>query len=377
MNKKINLFVPSFRTEEILEQIRECLNVGWTGLGFKTIEFENKWKEYTGLNNAHYLNSNTAGLHLALNIFKKKYNWNDGDEIITTPLTFIATNHAILYENLRPIFADIDEYLCLDPKSILNKITSKTKAIMFVGFGGNSGQLEEVSKICKEKGLIFILDAAHMAGTKLNGKHVGNEADVAIFSFQAVKNLPTGDSGMICFKDNELDKIVRKLSWMGINKDTYSRNNQGNYSWKYDVDDLGFKYHGNSIMASIGLIQLKYLEEDNKRRNEIAKLYDEMFNEIKEIETIKIPSNCYSSRHLYQIIVKNRDKLLDYLCSNNIFPGVHYICNTEYLMYSYAKGSCLNAERISNSILSLPIHLKLSNEDINLVVSHIKEYVQE
>ena len=147
----INVFVPKFRTNEILEEIKECLDNGWTGLGFKTIEFENKWKEYTNLKNAHFLASNTVGLHLAVNILKSENNWDDGDEIITTPLTFISSNHAILYENLKPIFADIDEYLCLNPKSILEKITSKTKAVMFVGIGGNSGQLEEVVEICKKK----------------------------------------------------------------------------------------------------------------------------------------------------------------------------------------------------------------------------------
>ena len=116
--KKINVLKPKYRTDEILNTIKECLDKGWAGMGFKTIEFEEAWKEYTRLPYAHFIASNTVGLHLALNLFKSKYKWNDGDEIITTPLTFISTNHSIMYERLKPIFADVDEFLCLDPKSI-------------------------------------------------------------------------------------------------------------------------------------------------------------------------------------------------------------------------------------------------------------------
>ena len=120
---------------------------GWTGMGFKTIEFEKKWSEYTDIPYSLFLSSNTVGLHLAVNILKKKFNWKNGDEIITTPLTFVSTNHSILYENLRPVFADVDEYLCLDPSSVESKISDRTKAVMFVGMGGNPGQLDRIRKI--------------------------------------------------------------------------------------------------------------------------------------------------------------------------------------------------------------------------------------
>ena len=220
-NKNIQLFVPYFRTEECLAQIRECLEKGWTGLGFKTLELEEKWKEYTGLPHAHYLNSATAGLDLAVRVLKLQHKWQDGAEIISTPLTFVSTNHAILYNNLKPVFADVDEYLCLNPQSVLEHITPKTRAVMFVGLGGNTGQLQKVEQICKEKGLSLILDAAHMSGTRYtDGSLPGKEADVIVYSYQAVKNMPTGDSGMICFKEAKNDEIVRKLSWLGINKDT-------------------------------------------------------------------------------------------------------------------------------------------------------------
>ena len=197
------LFKPHFRVQECLSEIEDCLSKGWTGLGFKTLEFETEWKTYTNLTNAHFLNSNTSGLHLALEIYKHKYDWKSDSEVITTPLTFVATNHMILHSGLKPVFADIDQYLCLDPDDILRKITPKTKAIIFVGLGGNTGQLKQVIQICQKYDIKLILDAAHMAGTRLDNVHIGQDCDCSIFSFQAVKNLPTADSGMICFKDNE------------------------------------------------------------------------------------------------------------------------------------------------------------------------------
>ena len=121
----IQVLKPKYHVEECLEQIRECLEIGWTGMGFKTVEFENEWKKYTGHENAHFLNSATVGLHLAVEILKQENGWNDGDEIITTPVTFVSTNHAILYENMKAVFADIDEYFCIDPDDVEQKITDK------------------------------------------------------------------------------------------------------------------------------------------------------------------------------------------------------------------------------------------------------------
>lgn len=382
----INVFVPKFRTDEILDEIRVCLDKGWSGMGFKTIEFEEKWKEFTSLQNAHFLQSNTVGLHLALHTFKKMYGWQDGDEVITTPLTFVSTNHAILYEKLKPVFADVDEYLCLSPKSIEKRITSKTKAVMFVGMGGNAGRLKSVSRICKENNLKLILDAAHMAGTKTKNifegvgyttPHVGWEADASVFSFQAVKNLPTADSGMICFKDKECDKLVRQLSWLGIDKDTFSRtSDDGKYKWKYDVPNVGFKYHGNSIMASIGLVQLKYLDEDNKKRREIATLYNELLKDVDWFKPILVSNHTEeSAQHLYQGLVTNgkRDELINKLTDNEIYPGVHYVDNTNYPMYNYAKGTCPKAHKYNEQLITLPIHLKMSSSDCKKVVEIIKK----
>ncbi len=163
---KIQVLKPKYRTEEILKEIQECLDTSWTGMGGKAIEFEEKWKVYTDLEHAHFLQSATAGLHLALKVFKEKYGWEDGDEIITTPLTFVSTNHAIMYENLKPVFADVDDSLCLDPDSVLSNITDKTRAVMFVGIGGNIGQYDKIREICNLQNIPLILDAAHLAELK-------------------------------------------------------------------------------------------------------------------------------------------------------------------------------------------------------------------
>ena len=373
----VQLFVPSFRVDECLEQIRECLEKGWTGLGFKTVEFEKAWLDYTGLSNAHFLSSNTVGLHLALHVFKMRHGWEDGDEVIVTPLTFVSSNHAVMYEGLRPVFADVDDSLCMDPADVERKITAKTKAVMFVGIGGNVGRYSEVLTLCRKHGLKMILDAAHMSGTRVEGRHVGYDADVTVFSFQAVKNLPTADSGMICFADKEDDERARKLSWLGINKDTFQRTTtQGAYKWMYDVEDVGFKYHGNSIMAGIGLVQLRYLDLDNAYRRQLAVWYSQALAAYPNVNVVAHSSGCESSRHLFQVRLRNRDEIMLILNKHEIYPGVHYRDNTHYRMYAYADGTCPNARRISDEVLSLPMHLGVTAHDVQRIAQLIGEYAK-
>ena len=371
----IQLFVPNFRIEECLEGIRECLEKGWTGLGFKTVEFENAWKKYTELPHAHFVSSNTAGLHLALHVLKTRYGWADDDEVITTPLTFVSTNHAILYCQLRPVFADVDEYLCLDPASVEARITPRTRAVMFVGMGGNTGQYEKIVELCRNRGLRLILDAAHMAGTRVEGRQVGPDPDAVVFSFQAVKNLPTADSGMICFKDQEDDDRARRLSWLGINKDTYSRTvAQGAYKWMYNIDEVGFKYHGNSIMASIGLAQLKWLDQDNSYRRQIASWYRARLANHHAVKVVEVAPGCESATHLVQIRVEKRDAMMLALHEHQVYPGVHYRDNTEYPMYAYASGTCPNAARASGEIISLPVHMSLTHDDVDMISDLLVRY---
>ncbi|MEA4902163.1 DegT/DnrJ/EryC1/StrS family aminotransferase [Desulfitobacterium sp.] len=375
----IQLFKPTFHVQECLAEIEDCLEKGWTGLGFKTVKFEDKWKEYTGHKYAHFLNSATAGLHLAVQILKTQNNWQDGDEIISTPITFISSNHAIQYERMIPRFADVDKYLCLDPEDVEKKINPKTRAVLFVGYGGCFGQLDKIIEICKKHNLKLILDAAHMGGTRVHGVFPGTleGVDVAVYSFQAVKNLPTADSGMICFKDVENDALCRKLTWLGINKDTYARSNdKGAYKWKYDVEYLGYKDHGNSIMASIALVQLKYLDEDNAYRRKICSWYDEYFKGCEKVHHIPVCYGDECSRHLYVIAVEDREGLMAALNEADIYPGVHYRDNTEYQMYSYDDGKCPKARKISNHIISLPLHLQLTKEDVEYIANKVIKFLK-
>jgi dTDP-4-amino-4,6-dideoxygalactose transaminase len=367
LSKPIQLFVPSFRVDECLAAIRECLESGWTGMGFKTEAFEAAWRQYTGLPHAHFLNSATAGLHLAVRLLKEHGGWLDGDEVISTPLTFVSGNHAILYEGLRPVFADVDEYLCLDPMSIEVRITPRTRAVIFVGVGGSSGRLDAVRELCHRRGLRLIVDAAHMSGTRLGGRHVGSEGDVSVFSFHAVKNLPMADGGMICFADPALDREVRKWTWLGIDKDTYSRTmSDAAYKWYYEVDHVGFKYHGNSVMAALGLIGLRYLDSDNAYRRQLAQWYGEALAGTDTVRRVETPAGCESSRHLYQILVERRDEVMVALNRAQIYPGVHYRDNSCYKMYR-EQPPCPRARWSSERLISLPMHLHLTRPDVQRV----------
>ena len=371
--KNIQVLKPFFRTREVLEEIEDCLEKGWTGIGYKTEEFEEKWKLFTNFNCCHFLNSASSGLHLALNIYKDKLGWEEGDEVITSGLTFISTNHAILYEKLYPVFADIDSSLCLNPDSVERLISKKTRALIYVGVGGNTGNFKSIVKLCKNHNLMLILDAAHMAGTKWkeNNTHVGSEADCAVFSFQAVKNLPSGDAGAICFNDKELDQRARKLSWLGIDKSTFDRFSEGSYKWRYDVNDLGFKYHGNSVMAAICLVSLRYLEEDNQYRRDISDTYTHGLKHLNKINLIQHDQEISSSRHLYQISLDKRDDLMNFLYEKSIYCGVHYLNNQGYKIFKGFKNEVKMTKYYSDKLLSLPLHLNLNTEDIERIINSI------
>lgn len=315
---------------------------------------------------------------MAVKILKLQNKWSDGDEIITTPITFVSTNHAILYENMHATFADVDEYLCLDPIDVEKKINDKTRAIIFVGYGGRVGKLDKIIEICKKYNLKLILDAAHMSGTKVNGICPGiwKGVDVAVYSYQAVKNLPTGDSGMICFAEEDNDKLTRQMAWLGINKDTYTRSNHGTYAWKYDVDYLGYKYNGNAIMAAIALVQLQYLDIENIRRRQIVEIYNAAFKDNKNIKIIGAPYHDECSYHIYELIVPDREVLLNKLAEQDIYGGVHYRDNTEYKMYMYANGTCPYAHKVSQHLITLPLHMWLTDDDVQKVIDVVNLFVK-
>ena len=371
----IPLFKPKFRVSDCAERLAAVLDSGWTGYGQECLEFEEEWRTYSKLANAHFINSNTSGLHLALEIFKREYNWPSSTEILTTPLTFVATNHTILQAGLRPRFVDVDDQLCMDLNALKKRLTSNCRAVVFVGIGGNVSQFWEISAFCEENGLLLILDAAHMAGTKFNGDQVGKEADCSIFSFQAVKNLPTADSGMICFKSDYFDGVVRKLSWMGIDKTTFKRSQTDGYRWDYEVNELGYKYHGNSVMAAIGRSALSHLDEDNDQRRYLAEVYSGVLCSVANAEIVEQRPDIESSRHLFQIRVKNREFVIQALANKGIGTGVHYKNNLEYPMYRDQYTFAPNAAKFSTEVLSLPLYADMGQEVAHDIGQKVAEIV--
>ena len=374
---KIQLFEPNYVVDECLREIKECLDRGWTGLGYKTVEFEKAWIEYTGYKNAIYLNSASSGLLMALEILKFYESWQDDSEIITTAFTFVSTNHAILKSHLVPHFVDINDTLCLDPHEVENAINHKTKAVIYVGIGGNSGDYQQIYDICRRHNLYLILDASHMAGTRIGSSIVGKEADVVVNSFHAVKNLPTADSGMISFNNVELYNIAKKWSWMGINKDTYERNKGNHYSWEYDVEYQGYKYHGNSLLAAVGITQLRYLESENEHRRRLAKIYEEQFKCYKnKINRPRIPSECTTSCHLFQILIEDREKVIKKLNDSGIGVGVHYKNNLEFSIYKDYRKSLPVTESVSKHVLTLPCHTKMTEADVHYVSTKVINIIE-
>lgn len=367
----IQLFRP-FITEEAIDEVCKVLRSGWIGLGPKTEEFEKAFAKYVGSKYAVAVNSCTSALHLAMIINEIGV----GDEVITTPLTFVSTNHAILYRKATPVFADIDEKYCIDPNSIKKLITKKTKAIVCVHYGGVPCDLEEIYNIANEYNLSVIEDAAHACGSVYKGKKIGSYGTTC-FSFHAVKNLPTGDGGMITTNDEEQYNRLKKLVWMGIDKNTHIRTVEEKdvekYLWDYNVEEVGMKYHMNDINAVIGLAQLKVLEEHNERRRLIANKYREFINNpnVIALPVKSITEQYISSQHSCAIRVKRRKDFINLLRDNNIATGVHYRLNTDYSMYKNCKCDIEFAKKAFDEIVMLPVHLLLTDEDVYKIINII------
>jgi dTDP-4-amino-4,6-dideoxygalactose transaminase len=360
---------PVYRTQEVMEMIQGSLESGWTGYGARCEQFEEMWCKYADVENALFVNSATAGLHLALECLK------DGrSEVVTTAITFVSTNHAILYAGLTPVFADVDKTLNIDPVSVELAINERTLAVMFVGVGGNPANYGIIREICDRRGVYLVMDGAHMAGTYVPrvfdgvivaGSQIGWDADVSVYSFQAVKNLPTADSGMVCFREKQWHDRAKKMAWMGIDRSTFSRS-AGAYKWGYDVPELGWKYNGNEIMACMGIVGLMHLREDNEKRRSLAECYE------KSLTRYVVGHEPGSSRHLMQILVDDREKVLERLKSEGIWCGVHYVSNKRYVMYEKCEGDVSMAEWISDHVISLPLHLELEICDVQRVVKALQ-----
>lgn len=366
--RHIPLFRPVIRPEAI-EAVTQVLHSGWLGLGPQTAAFETAFSQYVGGRYCVGLNSCSAALHLALRVLDLP----EGSQIITTPISFVSTNHAILYERCTPVFADVEpDTGNLDIASVAARITERTKAVMAVHVGGYPCDLDELYALANRHKLSVIEDCAHAAGATYKTRLIGSHEGLHAFSFHAVKNLPMGDGGALVVRDEKMDARLRRLRWLGIDKDTYRRTGPDAYSWNYDVSELGFKYHMNDIQAAIGLGQLKHIAADNARRAQIADRYRTGLAQVAGVSLPRQEPDRVSSHHLCRILVENRDALVSKLKSAGVETGVHYRRNDLYPMYRHDP-SLLGAEQYWRSTLSLPLHLQLGDEDVDYVIGKIRE----
>lgn len=367
----IPVFKPSYDKRE-LEALKEPFESGWIGLGPKTKAFEENFANYIGVEHAVGVNSATAALHLALMIADVK-----GCEVITTPMTFVSTNMAILYNNAIPVFADIEkDTLNIDINEIEKKISPKTKAIILVHYGGHACDMDSIMKLARHHGIKVIEDAAHACGGEYKGQKLGSIGDIGCFSFHAVKNLATGDGGMITLHDADDDSRLRKLRWVGISKDTWNRSEIDNkYSWFYTVEEVGYKCHMNDITAAIGLVQLEKLDGLNERRMEISRVYNENFADLDWLETPVEKEYAKSACHNYVVKVKDRDLFIKYLQDHGISASVHYFPNHLYDLFKDYRSRLPNTEKVWKKIVTLPLYPDMTPQQVEKVVEKTRNFL--
>lgn len=370
----IYLFKPCMGKEE-MEAVNKVIESGWIGLGPITAEFEKKFSEYIGVPHSVGLNSATAALDMSMKILNIRH----GDEVLVPTMTFVSTAHAVAYNLAYPKFVDIDPVtLDIDLEDLQRKITSRTKAIIVVHYGGRPVNMDKVMEIAKAKKLNVVEDAAHACGASYKGRKVGSLGDIGCFSFHAVKNLATGDGGMITLKDKDLANRSKKLRWLGIDKGTWDRSKlDRSYWWEYFVDEIGLKNHMHDMAAAMGLVQLKKLDSMNGRRKEIAEMYTKAFKSVPAIETpVMDDKDCQSSWHIYHIKYDKRDELSRHLDASGIQTGVHYKPIHLYSCYGNTP-SLPVAEKVFKRILSLPMHPNLTNSDVEMIIDKTIEFAKK
>lgn len=365
----IPVYKPYHNNREI-EIMTEVINSGWWGMGPKTAEFEKKFAEYIGSEYAVGLNSATAALHLALKCIDIK-----NCEVITPAMTFVSTNHAILYNEGIPVFCDIDEdNLNVTADNIKKCITPKTKAIIVVHYGGYACDMDPIMELAKEHNLFVIEDCAHACGGKYKGRMLGSIGHFGSFSFQAVKNLSTGDGGMLTTNNQEWVKYLKKMRWVGISKDTFERGAGNSYDWFYDVTELGYKYHMNDIIAALGLAQLEKIEFMNDKRRYYSEKYREEFKSLDSINCNIRKSYMLPACHNFVAKVEDRDGLRKHLMEKGISTGVHYYPNHMFDMYKKYYKKLEVTEKIWECLITLPLYPSMTDEEFELIINSIKEF---
>jgi len=365
--------IPVYRPyydEKEMKYLKAVIESGWWGMGPKTVEFEEKFAQYIGTRYALGLNSGTAALHLALMCIDVQ-----NAEVISPSMTFVSTNHAILYNGGIPVFCDVEyDNLNVTAQEIEKLITDKTKAIIVVHYGGYACDMDSIMELARAHNLYIIEDCAHACGGKYKDKMLGSIGDFGCFSFQAVKNLSTGDGGMITTDNEEWTKRIKRLRWVGISKDTFERGAGNNYDWFYDVTELGFKYHMNDIIAAIGLAQLEKIEWMNDKRRYWSSRYRESLKNISEIKCPPVKDYMFPACHNFVIKAEGRDELRKVLMEKGITTGVHYYPNHLFDMYKEYYRKLPVTESVWKNLVTLPLYPDLEEKDFQLIIKTIRDF---
>ena len=367
--------------EADIQDVVEVLKSDFLTCGPKLEEAENKLCEITGAKHAVLIANGTAALHAM--IFAAGI--GPGDEVITTPITFAASANCALYCGATPVFADINpETYNIDPASIEEKITEKTKAVVAVDFTGQAVEIEKIRAICDKHHLIFLEDAAHSLGTKYNGKPVGSLADMTEFSFHPVKTCTAGEGGAITTNDDEFYKRLLLFRTHGITRVQEWMDKPSEGGWYYQQVELGYNYRMTDMQAALLSSQLDKLEMFAKRRKELVKRYDEAFSKMPEITVQKEIPESDTVRHLYIIqlnldmLTCDRRDIFDALQAEGVGVNVHYIPTYSFPYYQklgYKMGLCPNAEKLYERIISIPLYYSMTDEVQDKVIESVKKVV--
>jgi dTDP-4-amino-4,6-dideoxygalactose transaminase len=375
-------FHKPYITEDEISEVLDSLRSGWLTMGPKTIDFEQKYKQYIGAGNAVSMNSCTACLHLAL----KAVNIKRGDEVIVPSITFAATAEVVTYFDATPVLVDVEEDTHnIDASKIEEKITGRTKAIIPVHYGGQPCDMDEILDIAARCRLFVIEDAAHAVPAWYKGKKVGTIGDITCFSFYATKSLTTGEGGMATTENDEWADRMSVLRLHGISKDAWKRyTNEG--SWYYEVAESGYKYNMTDIQAGLGLAQLKKVDWMCRRREDIALKYADAFQSAEEITAPRVKPDRRSAWHLYAIKLNtvalniDRGRFMEELKERGIGTSVHFIPLYRHPYYRdtfhCTRQGFPVSERIYERVVSLPIYPGMTDGEVERVIDSVTAVVR-
>ena len=345
--------------------------------GPKIGELEQKLCEITGAKYAVVCSNGTAALHIAC----LAAGVSEGDEVITTPITFAASANCALYCGARPVFADIDpETYNIDPDRVKEAVTERTKAVVAVDYTGQSADLDQLLAVCRANNLILIEDGAHVIGTKYKGRANGSIADMTTFSFHPVKTVTGGEGGAVLTNDETLYKKLLLYRSHGITRDVSLMEHEPDGAWYYEQVDLGYNYRMTDIQAALLISQLDKLPMFSRRRKEIVARYNEAFGKLPQLFVQREIPESDTTRHLYILrivpekLTIDRRQFFDALAAENVRCNVHYI-PTYYFPYyekmGYRRGLCPNAEKLYEEIISLPLYYAMTDKDVENVIEAV------